>query len=222
MHKVEFENVTLWHGDCRDILPLLTGIDAVVSDPPYGMNWNTDTSRFTSERHSTVNGKRVAGRNDEKAVMHDDEQFDPSPWAAFPQCVLFGYHHFAAALPVGSVLVWIKKFDQSFGTFLSDAEMAWMKGGHGIYCKRDTSINGEASSRLHPPQKPVSIMAWTMDKAKVMPGATVLDPFMGSASTGIACIRTGRKFVGIEKDAVHFATACKRIEQELSQLQLAL
>lgn len=74
MHKVEFENVTLWHGDCRDILPLLTGIDAVVSDPPYGMNWNTDTSRFTSERHSTVNGKRVAGRNDEKAVMHDDEQ----------------------------------------------------------------------------------------------------------------------------------------------------
>ena len=70
---------------------------------------------------------------------------------------------------------------------------------------------------LHPTQKPVPLMAWCMDKAKVPEGATVLDPYMGSGSTIIAAIRTGRKAIGIEKDPEHFKNACERIKRELAQ-----
>jgi DNA modification methylase len=71
-------------------------------------------------------------------------------------------------------------------------------------------------------QKPVVLMSWMMDQAKVLEGSTVLDPYMGSGSTGIACLRTGRRFVGIEKDPTHYATALERITNELAQGDLFL
>jgi DNA modification methylase len=74
----------------------------------------------------------------------------------------------------------------------------------------------------HPTQKPIALMAWCMDKAKVPEGATVLDPYMGSGSTGIAALRTGRRFIGIEKDPEHFKNALERIQRELSQMTLNL
>ena len=69
--------------------------------------------------------------------------------------------------------------------------------------------------RVHPMQKPVVLMAWTMEQCKVPIGATVLDPYMGSGTTGLACLRTGRNYVGIERDARHYKTACDRIAHEL-------
>jgi DNA modification methylase len=69
----------------------------------------------------------------------------------------------------------------------------------------------------HPTQKPTTIMAWCMEQAKIPQGATVCDPYMGSGTTAIACIRTGRKFIGVEKDKRHFETACERIRRELAQ-----
>ena len=69
----------------------------------------------------------------------------------------------------------------------------------------------------HPTQKPVIVMAWTLEQLKVPIGATVLDPFMGSGTTAIACIRTGRKFIGIEIDQGYFKIACDRIRRELQQ-----
>lgn len=211
--------VTLYLGDCREIAPTLQGVDAVISDPPYGMNWPTDTTRFGGGHNPA---KRGVGRNDGKAILHDDEPFDPAPWLSWEKVVLFGSNHFGARLPVGTKLVWIKRNDEAFGSFLSDAEEAWMKGGHGIYCKRDLSMNAEANRRIHPTQKPVPIMAWCMDKAKVPEGATVLDPYMGSGSTIIAAIRTGRKAIGIEIDPDHYATAVERIKNELAQGDLFL
>lgn len=212
--------VTLYLGDSLTIAPTLEGVDAVISDPPYGMDWNTDHSRFT--RGNGTGGKGERTRKMEK-IHGDGNTFDPSPWLKYPACVLFGSNHFGARLPVGTTLVWLKKYDSAFGTFLSDAEVAWMKGGHGVYAMRDTELLGEASkSRLHPTQKPVPIMAWCMDQAKVAEGSTVLDPYMGSGSTGIACIRTGRRFVGIEQDPTHYATALKRITDELAQGDLFL
>ncbi len=86
-----------------------------------------------------------------------------------------------------------------------------------MYCMRDVSLQGESINKAHPCQKPVPLMSWCMDKAKVPQGATVLDPYMGSGTTGIACIRTGRKFIGIELDAGYFATARARLERELAQ-----
>jgi len=206
--------VEVWLGDCMDIAPTLQGVDAVISDPPYGMDWNPETTRFSGGNNPS---QRSAGRNDRRKVMHDNEPFDPSPWLAWEKVVLFGSNHFGARLPVGTKLVWIKRNDEAFGSFLSDAEEAWMKGGHGIYCKRDLSMNGETATRCHPTQKPVPLMAWCMDKAKVPEGATVLDPYMGSGSTIIAAIRTGRKAIGIEKDPEHFKNAVERIKRELAQ-----
>jgi len=83
-------------------------------------------------------------------------------------------------------------------------------------------MNGEALTRCHPCQKPVPLMAWVMDKAKVPEGATVLDPYMGSGSTIIAAIRTGRRAIGIELDPTHYATAVARIKNELAQGDLFL
>lgn len=231
-------NVKLYLGDCMDILPTLAGIDAVISDPPYGMDWNTDSTRFSGGQVPTDRTRRLArgiidGRDDWGAIAADDHPFDPAPWMQYPRCVLFGANHYAARLPVGTLLIWLKKDDHLFGTFLSDAEVAWMKGGHGVYAYRQTftartkakQAHGTAGYDLqpaHPTQKPVELMAWCMDRAKVPPGATVLDPYMGSGSTGIACIRTGRGFVGIEKDPSHYATALERIQRELSQGDLFL
>jgi len=208
--------VTLYQGDCLEILPTLEGVDAIISDPPYGMRWNTDSGRFTGKKRKHL-FKMVSYHGEE--IEGDAKAFDPSPWLAWEKVVLFGSNHFGVRLPVGTKLVWIKRNDDAFGSFLSDAEEAWMKGGHGIYCRRDTSMAGKNQNnpRLHPSEKPVPIMAWCMDKAKVAEGETVLDPYMGSGTTGIACIRTGRKFIGIEKDPEHFETARKRIEAELAQ-----
>jgi tRNA G10 N-methylase Trm11 len=198
------------------MLPIMA--DALISDPPYGMNLDTDNSRFSGGHVASVKRRGNGnGTNDGEPIMGDAELFDPAPWLDYPAVVLFGSNHYAARLPVGTTLVWLKRLDAAFGTFLSDAEVAWMKGGYGVYAKRDLSMYGEAVNRCHPCQKPVSLMAWVMDRAKVPAGATVLDPYMGSGTTGLACLRTGRNFIGIEKDPKHFASAVSRLEREVNQ-----
>ena len=105
----------------------------------------------------------------------------------------------------------------------SDAELAWTNAD-GISVKLYTLHCNKARIEmgLHPTQKPVELMAWSMEQAKVAEGATVLDPFAGSGTTAIACIRTGRRFIGIEKDPAHYATALARIQRELAQGDLFL
>jgi DNA modification methylase len=220
MSRVEHlsDDVTLYLGDCREILPTLGKVDALVSDPPYGMDWDTDSTRFSGGQrgHRT---RRMEGRGDWGAVANDDRAFDPSPWAAFPQAILWGCNHFSARLPVGTTLVWIKRFDTAFESFLSDAEVAWMKGGHGVYCRRDLSMNhATGTGREHPTQKPVGIMEWCVEKTE----GRVLDPFMGSGTTGIACVRLGRPFIGVEIEERYFDSACRRINDELKRPRLAL
>lgn len=203
--------VILYNADCLAVLPQLTGIDAVISDPPYGMDWDTDSTRFSGGQH-----KRGHGRDDWAEIHEDDKPFDPAPWLDFPRCVLWGANHYAARLPLGTTLVWLKKDDHLFGTFLSDAELAWMKGGYGVYAFRKSfppparmaENNGKVA---HPTQKPVALMAWCMDRIGVDRGSTVCDPYAGSCPTGVACIETGRKFVGIEIDENYFKIACNRL-----------
>jgi hypothetical protein len=235
MHKVEFENVTLWHADCLEVLPLLSGVDACVSDPQYqlanGKKANvkgTSTNRGAAGRESK--GKIINGR-DWDTFHGDDAPYDPAPLLQFPKVILWGAIHYASRLPNStSWLIWDKR-DGVAPDDNADCEAAWSNIGgparihrqlwKGL-CRRgeeNASIQGE---KLHPFQKPVALMGWCLKQAKLQPGQVVLDPFMGSGSTGIACIRHGFRFIGVEKDPVHFATACKRIEQELSQGQLAL
>ncbi|SEM69406.1 modification methylase [Bosea lupini] len=214
------DSVTLHCGDCREILPTLGKIDAVVSDPPYGMAWDTDSTRFTGG-----NRKRPdEGRADFGAITADAEPFDPKRWLAFPEVILWGANHFGARLPVGSTLVWIKKSVRAFGTFLSDAEIGWQKGGHGVYCKYVEFQGGLARKAendgvqaAHPTQKPIDLMLWCVQRTK---GRTILDPYMGSGTTGIACARLGRRFIGIVIEPKYFDTACRRLEIEAKQERL--
>jgi site-specific DNA-methyltransferase (adenine-specific) len=216
------EGVTVALGDCMTIA--LPKADAVISDPPYGMDWNTDSTRYSGGK-AWHNIRRDKGRDDWGRIANDKAPFDPAHWLNFPRVVLWGQNHFAQRLPVGTTLVWQKKEPHLWGTFLSDAEVAWMKGGHGVYLYRENfmppSRQAEAGGQCaHPNQKPVRLMAWCMDRAKVPEGALVLDPYMGSGTTGLACIRTGRKFFGVEIDPRHFDTACERLERELAQGRL--
>jgi DNA modification methylase len=210
----------LYCADCLTLLPLEA--DAIISDPPYGMDWDTDSTRF-----SGGSVKRGVGRDNYGTVLQDNAPFDPSPWLCYPVCVLFGANHFAQRLPVGTTLVWVKKEPHLWGTFLSDAEVAWMKGGTGVYLHLrsfppparvvDRGGDSKNPAGIHPTQKPVSLMAWCMERANVPAGATVLDPYMGSGTTGVACARTHRNFIGVEIDPKHFENAVRRIQREIEQ-----
>lgn len=200
--------VELFHGDCREIAPSLAA-DAVVSDPPYGMGWNTNSSRFSGGQPSSRR-RRGRGREDWGSVANDDEPFDPTPWLTYPEVILWGANHFASRLPVGTTLVWIKRLEPAYGSFLSDAELAWMKGGHGVYCRRDTSLMSHTGHRWHPTEKPLGLMRWCIDKTK---GDVILDPFMGSGTTLRAAKDAGRRAIGIDIEERYCEIAAKRLSQ---------
>lgn len=204
-------SVTIYHGDCLEIAP---GLDysAVVSDPPYGMGWDTDTTRFGGG--SAASRKRRGVGRVMPTVVNDDVPFDPRPWIDRP-CVLWGANHYHSRLPTGTTLIWIKRNDGAFGSFLSDAEVAWMRGGHGVYCFRDLSMKSEERSRSHPTQKPLPLMAWCLSKVG---DGTVLDPFMGSGTTLVAAKNLGRKAIGIEIEERYCEIAAMRCSQEVLAL----
>lgn len=213
----------LVNADAREVREHLPADAAIVADPPYGMGWNTDSTRFSGGDNPGI--RRGAGRDDWGDVAADDKPFDPTPWMAFPRAVLWGFNHFGSRVPVGTTLVWIKRSDDLFGTFLSDCELAWMKGGHGVYAFRKQfppplRIIEGLGKTAHPCQKPVELMAWCLQRAKVSAGESVCDPYMGSGTTGVACVRTGNPFIGCEIDPTHFATAVKRIGAELARTRL--
>ena len=197
-------SVTLYLGDCLDILPMLEGVDSVVSDPPYGIGWNP----------------RVNHKND---AWRDDEDFDPRLWLAVGKKHLFwGGNYFAHLLPPSqSWHAWIKRpsdfdFSNDPRTYAT-MELAWSdfgtKARHKVHVWDGGKSQGDKDNRTfcHPSQKPIELMAWCLPADS----GTVLDPYMGSGTTGIACIRTGRRFIGIERDPKHFDTARRRIEAEL-------
>lgn len=204
-------------GDCREVLPGLPSYDLILTDPPYGIALNTDNSRFSGGNSGSM-AKRGNGIGSSGGlpILGDCEPFDPGFLCAYGRShIVWGWNNFPDKLPRGACLVWLKRLDSAFGSFLSDAETAWMSKGSGVYCRRDLSNNAIANERSHPTQKPVSLMLWCLEffhKAK-----TVLDPFMGSGSTGVACVQSGLAFTGIELDPVYFASACERIENAYRQ-----
>jgi len=193
------DGITIYKGDCREILPRLNRVDCVITDPPYGMNYDTDGSRFT------LGGRAL------DPVREDDKPFDPSPWSSFQWCVLWGFNHFPS-LPAGGCLVWLKRSDAAFGQFLSDAEVAWNKNGRGVYAYRDTQ-HAIACKRVHPTEKPVGLMLWSIARSGVPDDVVILDPFMGSGTTLVAAKRLGRKAIGIELDERYCAIAVERLRQ---------
>jgi site-specific DNA-methyltransferase (adenine-specific) len=194
-------SATLYLGDCLHMLPMKA--DALISDPPYGIGF-----AHGGGGGCLAESTRFAG----DAIMGDDAPFDPAPRLQYPIVVLWGGNHYASKLPdCACWLVWDKR-DGVCSNDQADCELAWTNLWNGML---KDSERGE--QRVHPMQKPVIVMAWAMEQAKVPEGATVLDPYMGSGTTGIACLRTGRNFVGIEKDQKHFATAVARLKCEANQ-----
>lgn len=208
--------ITIYHGDCREVLPTLGKFELLLTDPPYGMALNCDNSRLRGGPGGS--GRGGVGRR-HQAIAGDDEPFDPAHLLNYPNAIIWGWNHFAARLPVGSTLVWLKRNDGAFGSFLSDAELAWKSGGCGVYCRRDLSEQGgpnvvgkQSPWRLHPSQKPVSLMRWCLS---FFPEAkTVVDPYMGSGPVARACKDAGLRYVGIELIESYCEIAAKRLAQE--------
>jgi site-specific DNA-methyltransferase (adenine-specific) len=210
------EGVTLILGDCLEVLPTLVGVDAVISDVPYGIGWDR------GEGGSAVRGtKSPAVRLSSKPIAGDDRPFDPTPILAFPEVILFGANHYCHRLPVGKWHAWDKLHGWASHDRNSDVEFIWQKGRPGAsriishLWKGVQQDSEKGLSKVHQSQKPVAVMEWCIG---LVPNAKhILDPYMGSGSTGVAAVRLGRRFTGVEIDDGHFATACRRIEAALSQ-----
>jgi site-specific DNA-methyltransferase (adenine-specific) len=208
---VRIGDCELWLGDCREILPRLTGIDAVVTDPPYGMKYKSGAN---SRNSISTTGKRFT-----ETVRGDDQPFDPAPWLTFADCCFTGAQWFYDRLPAGgSFHVWNKRgpyapIDQADGDLiwfnrrlsLRIVDLVW----RGL-CR--TTENSDPI--VHPTQKPIALMRWCIEQLN---SASVLDPFMGSGTTGVACAKMGRKFIGIEIEPKYFDIACCRIEAAYTQ-----
>jgi site-specific DNA-methyltransferase (adenine-specific)/modification methylase len=210
--KVEIGNATLYLGDCMDILPTLPKVDAVITDPPYGISLNTDYSKL---KGSTKTFEPIHG---------DDKEFNPSLYLSLGvPCAFFGADHFHHYLPAGGTWhIWDKR-PQSKSNMFADFESwwtSWSSGPSRIFRYQWVCgvHPGSTPERIdHPTVKPVSVMAAVIESTKFK---TILDPFMGSGSTGIAAIQLGRSFIGIEREPKYFDIACKRIEQAVAQGQL--
>lgn len=214
---------TLYMGDCRDILPTLAAeIDAIVSDPPYGISFIPD---YNNRQMSNL-----AEAKDYKPVHGDEMPFDPVPLLGFKHVVLFGYQFFASKVPAGNILIWDKRFKNG-SAFLGDAELAWCKsqykkfgghnGGYGAYIYSQTWQGFVRSEETeHPTQKPVALLKWVIERARIPQGFTICDPYMGSGTTGVAAMQLGYKFIGIEIDPEYYAIAEKRIAAAQAQLPM--
>jgi DNA modification methylase len=206
-------------GDCLDIMRSLPDgcVDAVITDPPYGIALATN---YKQRKRGAL-----APCNNFAPIVGDREPFDPTPFLSFPVVVLFGANYFAKRLPdSGAWLVWDKldgltsKRDVGFNDN-SDCELLWTNQGRAARLFRHRWMGAMKGSeqterRVHPTQKPIALMVQLV-KHYTNPGDTILDPFMGSGTTGVACVQTGRNFIGIEIDPTYYAIAEKRIADAL-------
>jgi site-specific DNA-methyltransferase (adenine-specific) len=216
MRKEVIGNATLYLGDCLEVLPTLAPADAVITDPPYGIGYKG------SSKPQPVDGKKTIPQ---LLAMHpivgDDKDFDPAPFIdVAPFVLMFGANHYAQRLPRGGWHVW-DKLDGAGSDSFSDCEFIWTNKPSASrifrYLWKGICQAGEKGLRFHPNQKPLALMEWCV---QLTSGAAILDPFMGSGSTGVACMRLGRRFVGIEIEPKFFDIACQRIENAQRQERL--
>lgn len=212
---------TLYLGDCRDVLPALGRAGAVLTDPPYGK----DFKHSGCGKGGTAQLARVT-RNSEP-IIGDDAPFDPAPLLALGiDAILWGANHYADRLPASmGWLVW-DKLEWSTPDSFADCELAWHRDGTKVRklplmwkgIRVGAAARNECTAgqrRFHPMQKPVALLLWCLS---FMPRAElILDPYMGSGSVGVAALRDGRQYIGIEIDERWFEIACRRIEQEARQ-----
>jgi DNA modification methylase len=213
----ENPTVTLLHGDCRRMLSVLPQVDALVTDPPYGIG--ASTTQFQNPRKR---GTAVAKSVDYGHSEWDNERCSKqtlnklralSKWQ-----IIFGGNYFELP-PTRCWLVWDKENgDNSY----ADCELAWTnldKPVRRIYWRWQGMLQRGNDVRYHPTQKPEGVMQWAIGHLPE-PKGVIMDPFMGSGTTGVAAVRMGWRFIGIEADEDYYKIARRRIHEATRQPDL--
>lgn len=214
-HRVEHIGDAVLHlCDCREILPTIGKVDAVVTDPPYGIG----------EAAGANKSRSVLARSKDYGIASWDDRPIPaelmaSVIGAGKWAIVFGGNYYALP-PATCWLVWDKLNGE---TDFADCELAWTnlkKAVRRIQYRWHGMIRQNNEPRGdHPTQKPVGVMQWCIQQLPENV-ETILDPFAGSGTTGVACAKLGRKFIGIELREDYFDIACRRIEKAYQQRDL--
>ena len=207
--KVIIGDCTLYQADCAALLPSLGRFEACITDPPYGIK--RDGKPQSTSTHGGHKGYEFKGWD---AETPSPEFFDALLSASDVQ-IIWGGNFFTRSLPPS--MGWLF-WDKGQRISQSDGELAFTNMPKAL---RVFTLNRAAIAQdgaVHPTQKPLQLMRWCIEQAGNP--ATILDPFAGSGTTGVAAVQMGRKFTGIERDAGYFKIACQRIEQAYAQGQL--
>jgi len=208
-------DATLYLGDCLEILPTLGPVDAVVTDPPYGIKAGDQRRQASRTKLAQARDYGANEWDNAPVPQHDMD----SIVSVAKYLIVFG-GNFYRWHRASRWLVWDK---DNTGDF-ADCELAYTNLGGAVRRKR-YRWNGmlqepgrEREERYHPTQKPVAVMEWAI--SFLYPGLLILDPFMGSGTTGVACANLGRRFIGIEIEERYFTIACDRIRRAYEQPRL--
>ncbi len=199
--------VQLYLGDCLEVLPTLApgSVDAVVTDPPYGIE--RDGKPVSTSSHGGHKGYEFKGWD---SCRPSQESFD-AILSVCQHAIIWGGNYFADMLPPSRCwLLWDKgqRIDQA------DGELAYTTLDMPLRVKTINRVALMKDGAVHPTQKPVELMTWCVGFA----GESVLDPYMGSGTTGVAAVRLGRRFIGVELDPGYFEIAKRRIQDELDKV----
>ena len=211
------ESVTAYLGDCRELMPAidLTHVKALISDPPYGIDWSPKQT-MTKGRVGKHPPNRFVGKS---IIVGDAGPFDPRHLLGFRVVVLFGANHFANLLPPSTGwIVWDKKDGERSMNF-GDCEMVWTNQNHPARLITHRWVGYRRGSetgtpREHPTQKPVALMRALIERY-TDPGDLVLDPYCGSGTTLRAALDCGRRAIGIEIDPQYEPVIRRRLSQSV-------
>ncbi len=212
---VKIGDATLYHGDCLDILPTLDKVDAVVTDPPYGIDFVGKATKHTRSSGGYISGDNEIGPQVIKCCI-DNDLFDRA--VVTPGTRLF--HAYPIPYEIGFVYAPSGAGRGRWGFQMGSPIFYYGKAlPHGRRTPNGFETFARADEDRHPCPKPLEWMIWFVNKSTVS-DQSVIDPFMGSGTTGVACANINRKFIGIEIERKYFDIACERIEAAYAQGRL--